>query len=153
MKTVSKKDFGKLSFMDNSTLGFYTGGGNRDMNEHRSLQIDHIASLVNIIQVRQSSNIFESNDSYKQMNQLMMELAISNKQTISYILEFCATWPKNRAEKSKYSIELVGSKVFKQRDDVSSFIFSPNMDHKFNINGTKLKLQNTREEIRIPRST
>ena len=64
--------------------------------------------------------------------------------SIYSIDEFEVIWPKDLEDKKLFKIEHVGFKTFMPRSQVVKQLFYPNMNDRFEINGTKLGFLNNK---------
>ena len=151
IKTVKKLENDHLQ---NHTIGFYWGGTTNaiggvehsgyDKNEHMlEQQVGHLHVSCNSLHCKQSSNVMNCGDSYKQLNQICTELQMADaNHSVYYIQEFMATWPKNANETTSsdgYSLSLVGTKTLLVRTREVMKPFYPNVDKDtYSINGPKL---------------
>ena len=79
------------------------------------LQHHHVS--VNKVQLRQSSQVFEYKDHFRQFYQHNVDVNINDaSHSLYYINELEVRWPKRENDWDLYSIDLVGAKFIIPRD-------------------------------------
>ena len=82
-----------------------------------------------------------SSERYKQHYQVCLEMMMENGNiSVFHIQEFEVYWPKDKNKKDLYEINLVGSKALFPREKETIRLFYPNINKAFDINGSKLGL-------------
>lgn len=86
----------KDTHVNNVTLGFYYGGSIDQKDGLPTHQVPCLHTNINVLQVRQASNVYESENKFKQFYQYLVEMDLgSTGNSVYSVDEFEVTWPKD----------------------------------------------------------